>query len=182
MSKIVEAIHILTELGLPRAQQRMHHICVPYFFLNHRDNAKNHHKPDNQNGVVHIPIFLIIKRIPADIFLPNQVFDRFKIDLRESQTGQIAHAKSDHAADDIPPQPGNARHIVFAVLRTSPSGDETILCLQNVTADSQIFNVDSKLINAGGEFQDLLSNRLFASSKINLGPYQTCWLRTSSEI
>lgn len=114
------------------------------------------------------------KRLANPNSIASQVFQRYRRLLKIRSKHPAFHP---HGAQQI--VLGN--QAVFAVLRMSPSGDETILCLHNVTTDSQIFNVDSKLINTGGKFQDLLTKRLFASSKINLGPYQTCWLRTNSE-
>lgn len=63
---------------------------------------------------------------------------------------------------------------VFALLRTSKSGDEKILCLHNVSARNLDVDISSIV---QGNVRDLISNRLMNDIvSIPLKPYQTLWL------
>ncbi|MFQ5433124.1 MAG: alpha-amylase family glycosyl hydrolase [Nitrospinota bacterium] len=69
---------------------------------------------------------------------------------------------------------------VFSLLRTSPSGNDKIFCLHNVSAEPQVFTVDADAINSPGILHDLLSHERFSDEglrwKITLGSYQVRWL------
>ena len=75
---------------------------------------------------------------------------------------------------------------VFAVLRTSPEGDESILALTNVTGKHVSLNIP--LQELGHEFSkwsDLLTqNRGTAEGlklSLSLGPYDILWLKPAVE-
>jgi len=69
---------------------------------------------------------------------------------------------------------------VFAVRRTSPAGDAKVVCLHNVSAETQ----SVRLPEAGDAAQDLLSGEKFAVENgpfaLSLAPYQVVWLGTTN--
>jgi sucrose phosphorylase len=71
---------------------------------------------------------------------------------------------------------------IFAVLRCSPDGNQRVLCLHNVSCESQAVLVHLNDISsfAGDRFTDLITNELINdpfNGKLVLKPYQTLWLR-----
>ena len=67
------------------------------------------------------------------------------------------------------------RDSIFAVLRISPAGDRQVLCLHNVSAQTQVIQLDREWQTA----TDLLATRTDSSedrSAVTLAPYQAMWL------
>jgi glycosidase len=79
----------------------------------------------------------------------SQVFNRFRHLLAQRTKTAAFHPSGHHEVMDV----GRG---VFAVLRSSPDGSENVLCLQNITAQSQIVSLP-KAVHM-------------------LEPYQTIWL------
>ena len=76
---------------------------------------------------------------------------------------------------------------LFAVLRTSPEGDEHIFCLTNVTGRESHIEVSlSDLKVAEEEWFDLINEREWVAEEnrlsIRLQPYDILWLKPKSEI
>ena len=68
-----------------------------------------------------------------------------------------------------------SRDSVFAVLRISPTGDRQVLCLHNISAQTQVIQLDREWQTA----TDLLAPRTDSSedrSAVTLAPYQAMWL------
>ncbi len=69
---------------------------------------------------------------------------------------------------------------LFALLRTAPDNTEKILCLHNITGQTQEFVTDMATLPVSGEVQDLLSNEVVTVDgqqlKVFLAPYQVRWL------
>jgi hypothetical protein len=71
---------------------------------------------------------------------------------------------------------------IFAVLRFSPDGSQRVLCLHNISAQTQRVRIESKEIFGlfAGVLTDLISgNRMddFLNNVLALQPFQTLWLR-----
>ena len=76
---------------------------------------------------------------------------------------------------------------VFALVRTSPAGDERVLCLTNVTRAEQEVVVPTSELGLGAEpWYDLLGGRGWLASggrlQVGLGPYEVVWLTPSEEL
>jgi len=71
---------------------------------------------------------------------------------------------------------------IFALLRLSPHASQRVLCLHNVSDQSQRVIVDLEDISGSSlnQFTDLIENERISfplNGKLNLRPYQTLWLR-----
>jgi glycosidase len=76
---------------------------------------------------------------------------------------------------------------VFAVLRTSPEGDQNLLALTNVSNSSvSVSFADSELGVRKSQWRDLVEGTPFEASngtlEINLEPYEVLWLRPANEL
>jgi sucrose phosphorylase len=72
---------------------------------------------------------------------------------------------------------------IFALLRCSPDGGERVLCLHNVSGQSQhvVIHSTADFVFPTGELTDLIKNQPFIitfDGKFVLKPYQTLWLKT----
>jgi hypothetical protein len=70
----------------------------------------------------------------------------------------------------------------FALLRLSPDGNQRVLCLQNVSDQTQRVAVDLEGISGSlsARFTDLLNNEPINDplhGTLEMKPYQTLWLR-----
>lgn len=70
---------------------------------------------------------------------------------------------------------------IFALLRESPGRGEKVLCLHNVTAESQPININSAetRLSSSIERRDLITEQRFSGKEafsLSLKPYQTLWL------
>ena len=75
---------------------------------------------------------------------------------------------------------------VLAMLRESPTGDERVLCLQNVSGKPGSIECDLRAIfedvQQSGQVYDLISNQelpIQRNVKLTLRPYQTLWLSSA---
>jgi sucrose phosphorylase len=71
---------------------------------------------------------------------------------------------------------------IFSLLRLSPDGNQRVLCLQNVSDQTQRVAVDLEGISGSlsARFTDLLNNEPINDplhGTLELKPYQTLWLR-----
>jgi glycosidase len=64
---------------------------------------------------------------------------------------------------------------LFGLWRISPDGREQVICLHNISAQSQTFSVDDSSL-ARQSWRDLLSGETFSTPKISLEPYAVRWL------
>ncbi len=72
---------------------------------------------------------------------------------------------------------------LFVLLRTSPEGDESLLCVHNVSGVEQSFSVDLTPLplSHSGQVRDLVTNATFSANSsgelsLSLAPYQVLWL------
>ncbi|MEX2161209.1 MAG: alpha-amylase family glycosyl hydrolase [Anaerolineales bacterium] len=75
---------------------------------------------------------------------------------------------------------------VLALLRTSPSGHERVLCLHNVSGQPATFDLDPRTVfgdfETADHLRDILSGGripIMSNSSLALGPYETLWLGQS---
>jgi len=71
---------------------------------------------------------------------------------------------------------------IFALLRTSPEGDEQVLCLHNVTGEPQVFRCELAL-ECQGEMQDIISGetwKVHDGLRLTIEPYRAMWLTSSN--
>ncbi|HSR14537.1 MAG TPA: alpha-amylase family glycosyl hydrolase [Gemmatimonadales bacterium] len=76
---------------------------------------------------------------------------------------------------------------LFAVLRTSPSGDDHVVCVTNVTAAEQCVVVRQEDLGVKSHYWfDLVAGRGWLASngelRIELGPYDVLWITPSQEL
>ncbi|HJR81419.1 MAG TPA: sugar phosphorylase [Anaerolineales bacterium] len=107
--------------------------------------------------------------------LRHQVFQRYAGLLRARAGSSAFHP---HGSQEIL-EYGEA---VFAVLRISPAGNSRVLCLHNISDQTQRVKMESKEIFglfAGGLIDLITDHRLddLSMDTLVLQPYQTLWLR-----
>ena len=107
--------------------------------------------------------------------LRHEVFQRYAQLLRARQG---TSAFNPHGSQEVLDY-GEA---VFALLRFSPDGTQRVLCLHNISDQSQRVRLESKEIFGlfAGPLVDLITDRRMdelASDTVVLQPYQTLWLR-----
>ncbi|MFQ5576796.1 MAG: sugar phosphorylase, partial [Anaerolineae bacterium] len=69
---------------------------------------------------------------------------------------------------------------VFALRRTSPAGNEQVLCLHNMSARPQTFPGPASFLPPAARLTDLLSGRTLRGTRpLRLAPYQVRWLAPS---
>ena len=73
---------------------------------------------------------------------------------------------------------------LFALVRTSPDGDEKVLCIHNVSDAAQPFQADLKVLSIQhtGALQDVISKTVYPMDEddhltLTVGPYQVLWLK-----
>ena len=75
---------------------------------------------------------------------------------------------------------------VFTLLRSSPDGIETVLCMVNVSGREVPLEIDLSYVGApeSEEWQDLIGGEVFPAPRgkldITLRPYQSAWLRSGT--
>jgi sucrose phosphorylase len=104
------------------------------------------------------------------------VFSRYKALLEMRTTEYAFHPSGDQEVLDSGPA-------VFAVLRTSPDGNEHILAFQNVSSDAQdiSLHLPESVPSEVDTWVDLLSGEKYRVEQetltLRLSPYQTSWLK-----
>jgi glucosylglycerate phosphorylase len=99
--------------------------------------------------------------------LPSRIASRF-IAMLEKRTSETAF------------HPNGAQRVlqldrrVFALLRTAPGGGSTVLCLVNVSGERVPLLLENVL---AGRLHDVLSGRSIDAGSLDLGPYETLWLK-----
>jgi sucrose phosphorylase len=76
---------------------------------------------------------------------------------------------------------------LFSLLRTSPAGDERVVCLTNVTGVEQAIEVPAGELGVAAEpWYDLLGGRGWLASggrlRVAMGPYEVVWLTPAGEL
>jgi sucrose phosphorylase len=110
--------------------------------------------------------------------LRSQVFRRMKqlLDVRASQPAFNPYGEQQVLDID---------RRIFAVRRISPNGEQSILCLQNISAERVKLHVEQLVISGvKGPLFDLLAGgplSLGGSNLLEVRPYQTIWLTTAGE-
>ena len=73
---------------------------------------------------------------------------------------------------------------LFVLVRTSPDGDEKVLCIHNVSDTTQPFRADLKALSMrhAGTLRDVISGTIYSvderdSLTLTVGPYQVLWLK-----
>jgi glycosidase len=67
---------------------------------------------------------------------------------------------------------------VFALLRTSPDGNERIVALHNVANAPVTVSLKKVPLDSVGRYTDLIANRpMQADAELRLDPYQVAWLK-----
>ncbi len=67
---------------------------------------------------------------------------------------------------------------VFALLRTSPQGDEQVLALTNVSGEPVTVDLSGVALDDVRAFHDVLSGRqVSAGEALRLEPYDVLWLK-----
>ena len=107
--------------------------------------------------------------------LRHPVFQRYAQLLRARQASSAFHPHGSQEVLDY----GEA---IFALLRVSPNGGERVLCLHNISDQSQRVRIESKELFGlfAGRLTDLVSGQHMddlANDTMALLPYQTLWLR-----
>jgi sucrose phosphorylase len=74
---------------------------------------------------------------------------------------------------------------LFALLRSSPDGRQSVLCVHNVSADIVLANIDPRSLpfSVGANLLDLITRASYARDQIqslSLSPYQVLWLAATS--
>ncbi|MEW6568069.1 MAG: sugar phosphorylase [Chloroflexota bacterium] len=101
--------------------------------------------------------------------LASRVFEGYAQLLRLRRGHRALHPAGAQQVLDLGPD-------VVAVVRTSPEGDERLLCLQRVTGDPPLHELRLSL-PPSQEATDLISGDRLRLGRVPLGPYQVRWLR-----
>src|SRR6266487_1887406 len=106
--------------------------------------------------------------------LRHHVFRRYAQLLRARSTSSAFHPHGRQQVLDC----GEA---IFALLRLSPDGNKRVLCLHNVSDQTQdvVINLKDIFRSISGKLTNLITNRLMEdslNSKLTLQPYQSLWL------
>jgi glucosylglycerate phosphorylase len=115
-----------------------------------------------------------LERAGLDRELRDPGSQRQKIFKRYTQLLRVraAHTAFDPFGDQRIADCGDA---IFALERIARRGDERVLCLHNVSAESRTVHLAH--LDATGRWNDLLTGQsLDAASGLTLSPYQTVWL------
>jgi sucrose phosphorylase len=106
-----------------------------------------------------------------------QVFARYVRLLRLRTAHKAFHPNGLQKVLDVAPA-------LFSLLRTSPDGQERVLCLHNVSDQEQRFEVSLEALGAphGGAWRDLLMGERYPLGENGelagvLSPYQVLWLK-----
>jgi sucrose phosphorylase len=77
-------------------------------------------------------------------------------------------------------------HALFTLVRTSPDGDEKVLCIHNVSNAQQPFHADLKALSMqhAGALVDLISGQSYPAGAgdalaFSVDPYQVLWLKAT---
>jgi len=77
---------------------------------------------------------------------------------------------------------------LFTLVRTSPDGDEQVLCIHNVSDTAQLFRANLKALSIrhGGALRDVISGASYPVDggddlALTVGPYQVSWLKAESK-
>jgi sucrose phosphorylase len=94
----------------------------------------------------------------------------------------LVKARTSSSAFDphAPQMPVKTPKCVFGCVRFSLDMTETVICLQNVSSETQILDVDLSQFSMGeNKWEDMLSKQSYAPDELprGLSPYQTIWLR-----
>jgi sucrose phosphorylase len=120
-------------------------------------------------------IALLESELSDESSLRHHVFHCYAQLLRARSSSSAFHPHGEQQVLDC----GEA---IFALLRLSPDASQRVLCLHNVSDQSQrvIVNLEDISGSSLDQFTDLIENERISfplDSKLNLGPYQTLWLR-----
>jgi sucrose phosphorylase len=107
--------------------------------------------------------------------LRNLVFSGYKSLLATRTSNAAFHPNGEQKAL-------NLNKGIFSVLRSSPNGEKSVICIHNVQSKS--LNINMRLsdlgINRVQHFKDLLSNKLFMVENntvaIKIEPYSVLWI------
>lgn len=112
----------------------------------------------------------------------HQVFSRFAQLLRARNASTAFHPHGRQRVLDC----GDS---IFALMRQSPSGSQSVLCLQNITNQAQTVNLHfeevSGLASPGRGWFDLIMGQRFniwRTRSLRLRPYQTLWLAEEGQL
>ena len=115
------------------------------------------------------------RELTEESSLRYQVFQRYAQLLRARQASSAFHP---HGSQEILDY-GDA---IFALLRFSPDGSEHVLCLHNISDQTQRMKIESKEIFGlfAGRLVDLITDHRkddLVNDMLVLQPYQTLWLK-----
>jgi len=104
----------------------------------------------------------------------SQVFSRLALLLEARSSHPAFHPHGSQRVLSMDPR-------LFAVLRTSPDGGQSVLCLQNVTPGPVLARIDpgSLPFDHGKPLVDLIAQKTYERDQIqnmSLSPYQVLWL------
>jgi sucrose phosphorylase len=105
--------------------------------------------------------------------LRHHVFQRYTQLLQARSASSAFHPHGEQQVLDY----GEA---IFALLRTSPDGDQRVLCLHNISNQPQLVMVNWKTVihSSSGSLMDLITQtEHLLDGNVVLKPYQTLWLR-----
>jgi glycosidase len=116
-----------------------------------------------------------VSELSDESSLRHHVFSSYAQLLRARSSSSAFHPHGDQQVLDC----GKA---VFALRRISPDGNQHVLCLHNVSDQSQIltFNLNNISGLSSGRFTDLITREPISNllnGKLVLNPYQTLWLQ-----
>jgi sucrose phosphorylase len=111
--------------------------------------------------------------------LRHQVFYRY-LDLIRARASHPAFHPNHAQRVLLPDETGSAS--LFALVRTSPADDRSVLCIHNTSSERQPAHLDRRVLDkAGGNaFQNLITGAIYPTTDdalvLPLKPYQVLWL------
>jgi sucrose phosphorylase len=103
----------------------------------------------------------------------TSVFQRYTQLLQTRRTSRAFHPDADQEVFDLGPA-------FFALQRTAPDKDSTVVCISNMTNQQQSVTLDHAVpyLEAHDQWRDLLSDKIRGgkSHTLRMQPYETVWL------
>lgn len=152
---------------------------MPGIYIHSLIGSSNYHAGVNQTGRART-----INRqkwdrfeLEADLLYPStrayQVFHRYANLLRIRASQRAFHPTGEQRILTGKP-------FIFSLVRISPDEQERVLCLHNISAQPQQFEISVAELSAGETWRDLFSGKAVTTHgqvlRLNLGPYEVKWL------
>ena len=116
----------------------------------------------------------IIKDISTDVSIPGMVYKRMKQLISHRAQSSAFHPHGAQLVLDLGEN-------IFALLRISPDGEEYVLCVHNITANSVELIIEPEKLGIWGKvWRDIISDikiDLENDTKLKLEPFQVAWFK-----